>query len=151
MRRAIIADTSCMILLEKIGELELLNKLFGTVLTTKEVAEEFGLPLPSWIEIKNSKDENYRSILEVSVDKGEVSAIALAIEYRDCLLIIDDLKERKLAHQLGLTIVGTIGIIVNAKLSGIIPAIKPILSKIKITNFRISDNLKKIILQNAGE
>lgn len=46
MHKAIISDTSCLILLEKIGELELLRKLFGVIITTQEVASEFGLPLP---------------------------------------------------------------------------------------------------------
>ena len=36
----------------KIDELEILHKLYGTIITTEEVAIEFGLPLPSWIEIK---------------------------------------------------------------------------------------------------
>ena len=91
MRKTIISDTSCLILLEKIGNLEILNKLFGTIITTTEVAEEFGLQLPDWFELKQPSDKNYQSIIEASVDKGEASAIALAIELDDCLLIIDDL------------------------------------------------------------
>ena len=59
MHKAIISDTSCLILLDKIGELEILNKLFGTIITTIEVASEFGQPLPSWIEIKEPTDKNY--------------------------------------------------------------------------------------------
>ena len=106
MHRTIISDTSCLILLEKIGELSILNKLFGNITTTSEVAEEFGQQLPPWFEIKDPKDKNYQAIIEASVDKGEASAIALAIELDDCLLIIDDLKGRKFAHQLGLTIIG---------------------------------------------
>jgi predicted nucleic acid-binding protein len=46
MPSAILSDTSCLILLEKIGELEVLHELFGTIITTPEVAAEFGLPLP---------------------------------------------------------------------------------------------------------
>ena len=131
--------------------LPLLNKLFGTIITTSEVADEFGPPLPSWIEIKQASNKNYQAIIEASVDKGEASAIALAVELNDCLLIIDDLKGRNIAHQLGLTIIGTIGILVDAKLSGIITSIKPLLSKIKGTNFRISENLEMLILKKAGE
>ena len=52
MHKAIISDTSCLILLDKIGELEILNKLFGTIITTPEVANEFGQPLPFWVEIQ---------------------------------------------------------------------------------------------------
>ena len=46
MQKVIISDTSCLILLHKIGKLELLFELFGAIVTTKEVAAEFGLPLP---------------------------------------------------------------------------------------------------------
>ena len=53
--------------------------------------------------------------------------------------------------QLGLTITGTLGIIAHAKLSGIIPSIKPLLSKIKKTNFRFSEELEITILNKAGE
>jgi predicted nucleic acid-binding protein len=151
MHRTIISDTSCLILLDKIGELSILNKLFGNITTTSEVAEEFGQPLPFWFEIKEPSDKNYQAIIEASVDKGEASAIALAIELDDCLLIIDDLKGRKFANQLGLTIIGTIGVIVDAKLAGIIPSVKPILSKIKSTNFRITEQLELLILKRAGE
>lgn len=151
MHKTIISDTSCLILLDKIGELEILNKLFGTIITTSEVADEFGLPLPSWFQIRQPTDKNYQTIIEASVDKGEASAIALAIELDDCLLIIDDLKARKFANQLGLTIIGTIGIIVDAKLAGILTSVKPILFKIKETNFRISEQLEKLIITKAGE
>ena len=151
MHRTIISDTSCLILLDKIGELSILNKLFGNITTTSEVAKEFGQPLPPWFEIKEPSDKNYQAIIEASVDKGEASAIALAIELDDCLLIIDDLKGRKFAHQPGLTIIGTIGVILDAKLAGIIPSVKPILSKIKSTNFRITEQLELLILKRAGE
>ena len=90
MHKTIISDTSCLIILDKIGELEILNKLFGIITTTAEVANEYGQELPSWFEIKEPSDRNYQSIIEASVDKGEASAIALAVELDDCLLIIDD-------------------------------------------------------------
>jgi predicted nucleic acid-binding protein len=151
MRRIIISDTSCLILLDNIGELSILNKLFGNITTTSEVAIEFGRLLLPWIAFKEPSNKNYQSIIEASLDKGEASAIALAIELDNCLLIIDDLKGRKFAHQLGLTIIGTIGVIVDAKLAGIIPSIKPILSKIKSTNFRITDQLELLILKLADE
>ena len=60
MHKAIISDTSCLILLDKIGELKILNKLFGIIITTPEVAIEFGQPLPSWVEIQQPSDKNYQ-------------------------------------------------------------------------------------------
>lgn len=151
MHKTIISDTSCIILLDKIDELEILKKLFGTIITTQEVAREFGQQLPSWFKIQEPKDKNYQAIIEASVDKGEASAIALAIELDDCLLIIDDRKGRNFATQLGLTIIGTIGVVVDAKLAGIIPSVRPILSKIRTTNFRITERIELLILKKAGE
>jgi predicted nucleic acid-binding protein len=102
-------------------------------------------------EIVAPLDKNYQSIIEATIDSGEASAIALAVESKGCLLIIDDLKGRKFAVQLGLTIIGTIGLIVDAKLAGIIPSVKPIINKIKATNFRITEQLELMILKKAGE
>jgi predicted nucleic acid-binding protein len=151
MRNAIISDTSCLILLDKIGALEILHSLYGTIITTQEVASEFGGILPEWIIITNPVDRNYQAIIEASLDRGEASAIALAVENKDCLLVIDDLKGRKFAMQLGLHITGTLGILIEAKLSGHISLLKPVLQKIKKTNFRISDHLEAIILAKVEE
>jgi predicted nucleic acid-binding protein len=52
----VIADTSCFILLHKIEELDILKSVFGSVVTTNEIAEEFGLPLPEWVKIKAVKN-----------------------------------------------------------------------------------------------
>jgi predicted nucleic acid-binding protein len=85
------------------------------------------------------------------LSEGEASAIALAIEQKDCLLIIDDLKGRKVAEYFGLKISGTLGIIVQAKLNGYIEAVKPLLEKIKNTNFRLTLELEKKVLEKANE
>jgi predicted nucleic acid-binding protein len=118
MQKVIIADTSCLIILEKIGELNLLNKIFGQIIVTQEIANEFTKELPDWFKIEEATNKTYQKILEASLDKGEASAIAYAIEQTDCLLIIDDFKGRKYAKQLGIKITGTLGVIIDAKLSG---------------------------------
>ena len=101
---AIIADSSCFILLDKIDSLSLLLKLFKTVTTSPEVAKEFGKPLPEWVLIKSVQDKNLQTALFLEVDLGEATAIALATENQPSLLIIDDLKGRKLAKRLHLAI-----------------------------------------------
>jgi len=151
MQKTILSDTSCLILLDKIGELDLLHKVFGEIVITQTVAGEYGLPLPIWISVQNPFNQNYQKILEASVDKGEASAIALAVELVDCLLIIDDLKGRNLAQALGIEITGTLGVILQAKLSSKINSIKSLLEKIKRTDFHISDKLEKQILAKAKE
>ena len=52
---------------------------------------------------------------------------------------------------MGVTIIGTIGVVADAKLAGIIPSVKPVLSKIKATNFRITEQLEELILKRPGE
>lgn len=151
MQKVIISDTSCLILLYKIGELHLLNKLFGQVTVTQEIADEFARQLPDWIKIEHPINKNYQKILEASLDKGEASAIAYAIEQNDCLLIIDDLKGRKYAEQLGIKITGTLGVIIDAKLSGHINSVRPLLDKIKKTDFRLTSELERKTLEKSNE
>ncbi len=138
-------------MLSGIDELDLLQKTYGQVLTTIEVATEFGQPLPDWIEIKSPVDKSRMQILELQIDKGEASAIALAMETSQSILILDDYKARKIAKQLGLEITGTIGVIVKAKLKGIIPSIKPYLAKIRKTDFRLADDVEQQAFKEAGE
>lgn len=151
MHKIIISDTSCFIILTKIGELHLLQKLYSKITTTVEIATEFGEPLPEWVEIVSVKAKDTQRLLEMQIDKGESSAIALALENSDSLLILDDIKARKIATQLGLSITGTLGIIIKAKLEGIIPSVIPILRKIKQTDFRLSNEVELQILKEAME
>ena len=140
-----------MILLDKIGELTLLNRLFGQITITQEIADEFKNELPDWFKIENPTNKTYQKILEASLDKGEASAISYAIEQDDCLLIIDDFKGRKYAEQLGLKITGTLGVIIDAKLNGHIKSVKPLLDKIKRTDFRLTTDLERRTLEKSNE
>ena len=149
--KLIISDTSCFIVLSNIGELELLRLLYKKVVTTTEIAAEFSENLPNWVEVVSISDKAKQELLEMQVDKGEASAIALALESENSLLIIDDYKARKLAHNLKLNHTGTIGVVIAAKQEGIISSIKPILKKIKETNFRISADLELNALIQAKE
>ncbi len=151
MPETIISDTSCFIVLTNIGELELLKTIYGSVTTTPEVAAEFGSPLPKWVELKSAVDKSRQRILELTLDKGEASAIALALEISDSTIILDDDKARKVAEKLGLEITGTIGIIIKAKLQKTIPSIKPYITKIRKTDFRMSPELELQALREAGE
>jgi len=151
MRKTIISDNSCFIILSNIGELELLHLVYGQIITTADIAEEFGDKLPDWVKIVAVKDKVRQQLLEMQIDKGESSAIALALESAGSTLIIDDYKARKVAEQLGLAFTGTIGVLIKAKLIGKINSIKPILKKIKDTIFRISSELEDQALNEAGE
>ena len=151
MHKTIISDTSCFIILTNIGELELLYKVYGQIVTTLDIATEYGEMLPEWVEIVTVKDKYRQQLLEMQIDKGESSAIALALETPDSTMILDDYKARKIAHQLGLIFTGTIGVIIKAKLKGVIPSIKPLLEKIKQTDFRLSAEIELQALKEANE
>lgn len=151
MPKVIISDTSCLIILTKIGELDLLRLLYKTVTITQGISLEYGEHLPDWIEVQQVKDHYRQQLLEMQIDKGEASAIALALEIEDNIVILDDWKARKLADRLGLSVTGTLGVIIIAKKTGLIPSIKPYLNKIRETNFRISEELEQIALKEANE
>ena len=149
--KLIISDTSCLISLSNIGKLELLHLIFEKIVTTPEIVQEFGENLPEWVEVVPVLDKAKQQLLEMQVDRGEASAIALALENENPILIIDDYKARKLANNLKISYTGTIGVIIAAKQKGIISSIKPYLDKIKETNFRISADLEIQALRQANE
>ncbi len=141
MPEIVISDTSCIIILDKIRALHFLQLLYQRIITTPEVAKEFGKHLPPWIELKVPSNQNYQKLLETHLDNGEASAIALALENDNALLLLDDLKARKVAKQLGLRFTGTLGVITKAKQEGHIDRMKPYLLLLKETNFRIADHI----------
>jgi predicted nucleic acid-binding protein len=151
MHKIIISDTSCFIILTNIGELELLHQVYGQIITTIEIAIEYGEALPEWVEIISVVDKSKQQLLELQIDKGESSAIALALETPNSTVILDDYKARKIAQRLGINFTGTIGVIIKAKLIGIIPSIKPIIEKIKQTDFRLSADIELEALKAANE
>jgi predicted nucleic acid-binding protein len=79
MYRLVIADTSCLIILQKIGRFDLLKAIFQEITVSKEISEEFGEQLPEWIQVKEVADKEKQQILEMSLDRGEASAITLAL------------------------------------------------------------------------
>ena len=148
---AVITDTSCFILLDKIDAFSILKALYRHVITTPEIALEFGKPLPDWIQIKSVENKELQNNYSKKVDIGEASAIALAMELPSPLLILDDLKGRKLAAQLNLKYTGTLGLLILAKQDKIIPLLKPYFDKIKTTDFRIAPDLLQRIMEQLGE
>lgn len=107
--------------------------------------------LPKWINIQSVKNINYFNILKETLDQGESSAIALAFECDNPLLILDDLKARKEAQNLGFKVTGVLGILLKCKEMKIIDTIKPLLEQLKNNGFRISPKIESYILEKAQE
>jgi len=68
--------------------LKTIASIIRKAIVTKDIYSEFGEPLPEWIEIKSVANIKYQQLLEPTLDKGESSAIALAMELENVLLII---------------------------------------------------------------
>lgn len=147
----IISDTSCLILLIKINELDLLRKFSDKVIITSVIKNELNVDLPEWIDVIDPIDKHYQSILELDLDRGEARAISLMFEIDNAILLIDDLKGRKIADRLKLRFSGTFGLLLKSKELGLITTIKPIIEKIRSTNFRFSEKLLADILAQAKE
>jgi predicted nucleic acid-binding protein len=147
----VIADTSCLIALSRIDALNLLCRLYRRIVVTGEIRNEYGEPFPTWIEVMPVADKKYQHLLENILDKGESSAIALAVTLKNVLLILDDLKGRKEAQRLGLKITGTLGILVFAKQKGLIPVLKPYIERLQAVDFRIAPSIVNKLLALNGE
>lgn len=141
MTKVIISDTSCLISLSNIGRLNILHDVFGDVFITEVVVQEFGYPLPTWFKIMYINNLDRMRGLEKQLDKGEASVIALALEYPDCLLIIDELKGRKIAKSNNLEIIGTIGVLILAEKKGIIDNPVEIAGELIKNGFRLSSKI----------
>jgi len=141
----IISDTSCLIALTNIGLLDVLKHLYETVLVTPEVASEYGEPLPEWISVRAVGDTGKTSAFNRFIDLGESSAIALAMEISEALLIIDDREARQFALSLGLKVTGTLGVLIRAHKQGIITNLSAIISKLKENGFHLPPNTDELI------
>ena len=133
----IISDTSCLIVLANIGLLDVLHKISPNVVVASEVAEEYGEKLPEWIMIKEVTDKKRQRIISETLDKGESASIALALETENSIIILDDLQARKYAENIGLTKIGTIGLLQVASKLGIIDDFPAVIDKLRTLKFRI--------------
>lgn len=151
MPRKVVVDTSCLIALTRINELDLLQKVYHRVSITHIIRQEFKLDLPGWVDIVEYSDSSHMKTIQTLVDPGEASAILYCLQHKDCLLVIDDSKGRKLAKRLGLRVSGTLGLISKAKQKGIIQTVRPYLDALEKAEFRFDQRLKELILKSAGE
>jgi predicted nucleic acid-binding protein len=150
MHRIIISDTSCLIALSRIEKLDLLKDLYQEIIITTDVHQEFGGSLPDWILITEVKDKQKQKELEKRLDKGEASSIALALETDNSILIIDEIKGRRIAQSFNIDIIGTIGIILLADKKGLISDVIGTILRLVNKGFRLSDILINKIIEKYG-
>jgi predicted nucleic acid-binding protein len=143
--KVVISDTTCLIGLTSIGRLDILREIYHSVIVTPEIAEEYGNPLPEWIIVQAVSDFNKTFVLNKFIDLGESSAIALAMEIENTLLIIDDRRARQFALGLGLEITGTLGLLIRAYEHNVIQDIDSAVASLRKVDFRLPANTEDLI------
>jgi len=150
---AVVSNSSPLIALERIGRLELLHGLFDERLAIPPAVahEVYGnVEPPAWIRVLpvNAPLDGTSS---PTLGAGEREAIALAIERSATLIILDDLPARRLAASRGLSVIGTVGLLLVAKRTGAIPAVVPLLDALAAAGFRLSVRVRDAAVAAAGE
>ena len=158
---AAVADASPLILLAKIDRLSLLHELYGQVLIPPAVVRELRAKqdqtspvLERFITTATVRAPgNVRLLQDLSgrLGAGESEAIALAAERPDALLVMDDAEGRRAAHELGLRVTGLLGVLVEAKGKGLLPAVGPVIDELVASDFWISDVMQRVVLRSVGE
>ncbi len=157
----IIADSSPLISLAIIEQLELLPQLYQRVLLPPAVWDEAtvqGIGLPganavskiTWLEIQ-TPEATLLQPLSILVDRGEAEAIALAQSIPESIVLLDDAQARRVAERLNVPRIGTLGILRRAKKSGLVMAVKPYIEELRSQGIYIRQSLIDAVLQDLGE
>ena len=144
-------DTSCLVGLERINRLDLLEQLYRTLVIPRAVAIEWGSTPPGWITVAAVQNQALVHALRDRLGAGESETIAYALESAAARVILDDKRARRVAQQYHLPLTGTVGIILRAKEHGLIQAVGPVLIELCQAGFMISDYLMTEALRLAHE
>jgi predicted nucleic acid-binding protein len=159
---AIVADSSPLIGLARIGQLELLRRFAKRVAVPPAVWEEVSghsydapgakeVRAAEWLAIEKPPDPDTVASLNLLVDRGEAEAIALAQSIPSSLLLVDDSRARRVAQRLGVRLVGTVGLLGRAKKMGWIPQLRPHLEALQRNGIYIRQELIEAVLADVGE
>lgn len=160
----VVSDASILIGLSSIKRLDLLLKRFpeGIVIPPavwNEVVEQgkgragaSEVAQADWIRVRDLTNRGIAQLLRMELEQGEVEAIALGYEIGADVILLDERDARLAAKQLGLQVLGTVGILIWAKRAGFIPSLKESLDDLgRIGKFRFSQALYERALMEVGE
>ncbi len=159
--RLVVSDTSPIRALEHLQQLDLLSQLFEVVLIPPAVREELAHPSRRFkpVEIAQIPGATMRAPanmdhvrdLQRQLQPGEAEAITLAQEL-EADLLIDEKAGRQIAIQRGLRVTGTVGVLVESRRRGLIPAVAPLLEELRSElGFYLSDDLIRRAQRESGE
>jgi predicted nucleic acid-binding protein len=160
----IVSNSSPLIGLASIDGLYLLESLYDTVHIPEAVYQEVvidgagragskDIAAASWIQRHQVADKLAVSELttKTKLKEGESEAIILALELKADFVLLDERPARRYATELGLQLVGVVGVLLLAKTQNLITEVKPLLDKLMAAGFRLHTATYKTALQAAGE
>ena len=151
----VVSDTSSVSALLRIGQGELLERLYGEVLIPEAVKVEllaFFPSLPEFLHCRQVTNHHEVERLGEELDLGEAEAIVLAVESSADVLLIDEILGRQVAAREGVPLIGLMGVLLQAKREGMIGRLRPVIERLEIeADFRLSAELKNSTLKRAGE
>jgi predicted nucleic acid-binding protein len=154
----VVADSSPLIYLSRAGILDILPALFGDVVIPRAVWDEAVERRPSAPGIDKFRNARWLRIVDnpsppvdLGLDPGETAAILVAESLHADLLLIDERVGRAVAQERGLAVRGTLGVLVQARQSDVLPALKPVLDALVAEGFRIAPALIRQALAHVGE
>lgn len=162
--KSVVSNSSPLMNLAIIGQINLLRELFLKITVPEEVWQELTvdgkdkpgadeiLHAAQWIEVVRVKNTALVKLLNKDLDSGESAAIALAIERKANLILLDESDARLIAEFYQLPKTGVLGILMRAKKYRMIKEVRPLLdSLMEQANFRIAENLYEDILFKTDE
>lgn len=158
--RLVISNATPIISLALIGQLELLQILYEQVIIPPAVETEIlrggqragapELPTTSYIKTLSLTDPRRADLLS-DLDRGEAEVIALAQEQQADLVLLDERLARRHARRLGLSLTGTLGVLLRAKDFGYLTEIQPLIVRLRNGGIRLSEAVIQRTLALAGE
>ncbi len=145
-----VTDSSPLIALERISRLDLLPTVLGVVVAPTAVVREFG-SRPGWLEERVVQNQALVRALRERVDAGEAEAIALAAELSAPAVLLDERRARRVAIEVGVPVLGTVGMLLRAKQRGHLHAVRPVLDALDAAGFHLAKSLRTEALNRAGE
>ena len=154
----VVADAGPLIALGRLDRLPILVDVFREVQVPRDVLAEC-LQRPELLDAQRIQAAVANGVLllceatPVRVDglgAGESAAIGRAMEI-GAALMADDLAARHHATGLGLTVIGTLGVLVRAKRLRLLPAVLPLIDRLRASGHRLGATAIADALRAAGE
>ncbi|MFO8100234.1 MAG: DUF3368 domain-containing protein [Salinibacter sp.] len=158
----VVSNTSPLLNLAIISQLELVETQFPHVFVPPAVVSEFrlgsgragstalGRAVGEWMEVHEPSDEALVRTLRHDLDEGEAEAIALAAEHSADRILLDEREGRRRARRIGLEVTGVLGILLRADREGEIPSLSQAVDQLENeAGFWIAPTLREQVLDES--